>query len=85
MVGAEGLFPDRQRALVERLGLRVLALVAIQRGQIAQARGHTGMVGAEGLFFDRQRALVERLGLGVLALGDIELGQVVQSGGRTGR
>ena len=69
MIRAEGLLPDRQRALVERLGLRVLALVVVQLREVVQARGHIGMIRAEGLLPDRQRALVERLGLRVLALG----------------
>ena len=68
MIRAEGLLPYGQRALVERLGLRVLALCVVQPRQIVQARGHIGMIRAEGLLPDRQRALVERLGLRVLAL-----------------
>ena len=66
MVRAERLLADRQRALVERLGLGVLALAWYSDGQVVEGRGHVGMVRAERLLADRQRALVERLGLGVL-------------------
>ena len=68
MIGAEGLLPNGQRPLEERLGLGVRALRLIQRREVVEARGHVGMVGAEGLLPDRQRALVERLGLRIRAL-----------------
>ena len=68
MVRAERLLADRQRALVERLGLGVAALVVVQRRQVVQRCGVVGMVRAQRLLADRQRALVERLGLGVAAL-----------------
>ena len=68
VVCAERLLPDRQRALVERLGVGVLALVLVHDGQVVEGRGHVGVVCAERLLLDRQRALVERLGVGVLAL-----------------
>jgi hypothetical protein len=44
MIRAEGFLPDRQRALEERLGLRVLALGVVQRREVVQARGHIGMI-----------------------------------------
>ncbi len=34
MVGAQGLFVDRQRALEERLGLRVAAMVFVESRQL---------------------------------------------------
>ena len=68
MVGAQRLLPDRQRALVERLGLGVAALRVVEYGQVVEARGDVGVVGSQRLLPDRQRALVERLGLGVAAL-----------------
>ncbi len=46
MVRPQRLLPNRQRALVERLGLRVLALGVVEQSQIVQARGHIGMIGA---------------------------------------
>ena len=78
MVGTERLLADRQRALVERLGLGVAALVLVQLRQIVQAVATSGMVGTERLLVDRQRALVERLGLGVAALVAVEHSQIVQ-------
>ena len=68
MIGPERLFVDRQRPLVERLGLGVAALVVIEQSQIVQRHRDIGMIGPERLLLDRQRPLVERLGLGVAAL-----------------
>ena len=69
---SQGLLHDRQRALVERLGLGVAALGFVERGQVVEARGHVGVRRSEGLLHDRQRALMKRLGLGVAALGFVE-------------
>ena len=49
MLGAERLLADRQRALVERLGLRVGAGGLVQRGEIVERGGGVGMLGAERL------------------------------------
>ena len=69
MLGAERLLPDRERALIERLGLGVAALGIVEHGQVVEARRHLGMLGAERLLPNGERALIERLGLGVAALG----------------
>ena len=66
MIRSDGLLPDRQQALVERFGLRVLPLGNVEPCELAKDRGHIGMIWAEGLFHNRQRTLVERLGLLVL-------------------
>ena len=55
MVRAEGLLRDRQRALEERLGLRVLALRRVKHREVVQARGHNGMVFAVVLLCDLER------------------------------
>ena len=68
MIGAQGLFPDRQRAPVERLCLRIPALGQVHACEVVQARGDMRVIGAEGFLDDRQRTLVERLCLRVLAL-----------------
>ena len=65
MLGAERLLADGERALVERLGLRVGAGGLIQHGEIVERAGGVGMLGAERLLADGERALVERLGLRV--------------------
>ncbi len=39
LLGPEGLFPDRQRALVERFGLRVVALGPIEFRQVVEKGG----------------------------------------------
>ncbi len=64
--------------MVERLGLRVAALVAVESPEVVEARGHVGVLGSQGLLINRQCALIERLGLGVVALGSIEFRQVVE-------
>ena len=84
MLGTERLLPDGERALIERLGLRVLALGMVEQRQVVEARGHIGMLGAEGLLPDGERALIERLGLRVLALGMVERRQVVEARGHIG-
>ena len=78
MVFAERLLADRQRALVERLGVGVLALLLVHDGQVVEGRGHIGVVCAERLLVDRQRALVEPLGVGVFTLLRVHDGQVVK-------
>ncbi len=73
MIAPQRLLTDRQRPLVERLGLGVPALVLVERRQGGEARGHTGMLRPQGFLPDRQRALIERLGLGVPALEPVDL------------
>ena len=41
----QSLLPDRQRALVERLRLRIVALGFVESRQVVEARGHVGMLG----------------------------------------
>jgi hypothetical protein len=57
VVGAERLLRDRKRALVERFGLGVAALVPIELGEVVGARADVGVVRAECLLGDRKRAL----------------------------
>jgi len=45
MIRAERFFPDRQTALVERLGIGVTALAAVQLRQIAEAAGDFALAG----------------------------------------
>ena len=68
MIGTERFFADRQRALVERLGVGIAALVVVKHRQIVQRLRDIGMIGTKRLFSDRQRALVERLGVGIATL-----------------
>src|SRR6266404_379260 len=44
MIRTDSLLSDRQRALEERLGLRVLTLGLVQRREVIQARGYIGMI-----------------------------------------
>src|SRR5712671_1495981 len=50
--GAERLLANRQRALVERLRLGIVALGFVEHGQVVQAHGDIGVVGAERLLPD---------------------------------
>ena len=79
MIRAERLLVNRQRALVQRLGLRVLALGEVEPSQVVAARGYIGVIGTQSFLINRQRALVQRLGLRVLALGFVEQSQAVQA------
>jgi hypothetical protein len=47
MIGSEGL-RYRQRALEERLGIGIAALLPVQRRQIVQRCRDFGMIGSEG-------------------------------------
>ena len=62
MVRAQYFFGDGQRALVQGLGLGIVALSPVKPRQIVQACGHIGMVRAERFLPDSQRAQVEALG-----------------------
>ena len=53
-IGSERLLHDRQRALVERLGLGVLTLGLIERRQVVETDGYVRVVGAEGGLFAAQ-------------------------------
>ena len=48
MIGTEGFLTDRQRSLVERLGIRIATLVVVQLRQIVQRCRDIGMIGTEG-------------------------------------
>src|SRR5437588_8873448 len=63
---------DAQGALVEGLGLLILALVEVEPGQFMQCIRSGGMLGSKNLLTDAQGALVEWLGLLILALVEVE-------------
>src|ERR1700690_752388 len=44
MVRAEGPFPDRQRTLAEKFGLRIVALSDVEHDQVVQTLSHIWMV-----------------------------------------
>ena len=78
MVRTERLLADRQRSLVQRLGVGVATLILVERSQVVQRIRDIGMIGTEGFLLDRQRSLIQRLGLGVATLILVELSQIVQ-------
>ncbi len=82
MLRPEGRLVDRQRPLVPRLRLGVLALVVVEPRQVVEARGNTRVLGTQRLLPDRQGAFVGRLGLGVSALETVDLRQVVEARGK---
>ena len=49
----ERLFPDSQRAFVERFGFGVVALAFIEYSQIVEAGGYIGVFSTKSLFPDR--------------------------------
>ncbi len=67
MMGTSRRLVDRQSALVERLGLGVLALGIVEFRQVVEVIVDIGMVGTQSFLIDRQRPLKKRIGLGVLA------------------
>ena len=68
MIGTERLFPDRQRALVERLGFGIATLRRRKAPPDCSAIRDIRMIGTKHFFSDRQRALIERLGIGIATL-----------------
>jgi hypothetical protein len=67
MIQTEVLLPDRQHALVERLGLRKPVQSQIQPREVFQIPHHGRIIRATTLFKKRQRMFEERLGLCVSA------------------
>ena len=78
MVGRKCLLVDRDRTLIERLGLGIAALGIVELGKIVEGAGDIGVVGRKRLLGDRQRTLIERLGFAIAALGVIELRKAVE-------
>jgi hypothetical protein len=54
MLGSQGLLPDRQRALVERLGLHVAALGLVEFRQVVEVDGNVRVFRAQGLLVNCQ-------------------------------
>ena len=78
MIGPERSLADLERALVERLGLGVVAVGRYSTARLLSAAGDVRVLGAEGLLLIVERALIERFGLGVVAHGPVEQRQVVE-------
>jgi hypothetical protein len=64
------LFQDRDRSAVQRLGLGVPALAAIQHRHIIQRRRDIAMVRTEGLLDIRQQPLRKRDRFGIFCRPD---------------
>lgn len=74
----ERLFEDRERPLIERLGLPGSTERTVEHRQVVEGHRHVGMVEPEDLLLDRQRSPVEPLGLSVSAGGLTEGAEVVE-------
>ena len=77
MLRAQRFFNDRDRALVERLGVAVAALVTIKPREVAQRLANVRMVGTQRFFEDRDRTLGERFGAALAALVPIQPCEVI--------
>jgi hypothetical protein len=77
MGGLQGLFPNRQGAKAERLGLGIFPLGLIEDGQVVEGCSDMGMSVPQRLFPNRQGALMKWFGLRVFSLGPIQFPQVV--------
>jgi hypothetical protein len=84
VVGSEVVLSDEERALVEGLGFRKPALLAIEVSQSAQGVGHQRMRAPQRALAIRERALVEGLRLGILTLLIRETRQSAQGVGDIG-
>ena len=84
MVGSQHTLIALKRALEERLGLPVVALVEIQRRQIVHARECLGLIRPQHALIALERALEEQLGLAIAALVEIQRRQVVYADKRIG-
>ncbi len=84
MVRAGGLLLDREHALVERLGRRVLPSQHVNRRDALQRECGQLTVRALGLLADRERAPVERLGPREVSLDLIEEPELVDDVRRLG-
>ena len=78
LLGPERLLPDCQRAFIERLRARVVALRVIQHREVVEREGDVWVVRSECLFPDRQRAFIERLRTHVVALRLVQPREVVE-------
>ena len=77
-IGTQRPLSYRQRSLVERFGLSVTALIAVDGAEIVQRRRNDQMVGAQRLFPDRQRPGFELLGFGIALLNHVEFTKIFQ-------
>ncbi len=75
MLGSEGLLHDRQRALVERLGVGVLALGDVEQRHVVEALGHVGVNWSQRILAYGKRPLVEPLRVCVAALETVDFPQ----------
>ena len=75
---------DRQRAIVERLGLIEPTLVGVQDPQIVEGLRHLRVLPAERFHADLQRAPMQLLGLRITPEQSIQLGQIVAALGDVG-
>ena len=77
MIGTECFLAYCQRALVQRLRIRIATLSSYRVRQIVQRSCNIGMIGTERFLVYRQRALVQRLGIRITPLVVVETRKIV--------
>src|SRR5262249_40582507 len=73
--------PDREGALEQGLGPRILAFVLVEPRQVVEREGDRGVAFSQRALPDRERTEEQRLGRRGLPLLLLELGEVVEGGG----
>ena len=66
MIGTKRFLADRQRALVQWLGVSVAVQLVVEHSQVVQRNRNVRMIGTKRLLLDRQRALIQRLGVRIV-------------------
>ena len=84
MIGSLRLFADAERALQQRLRLRVTSLILVDQCEIVDRRADGGVFTAQRRFDNGKRALVERLGVREAADRPVERGEVVDTSPNSG-
>jgi hypothetical protein len=78
MLGTARFLIDRQRSLIQRLGVRVATLLLVQRREIVQRFRKIGMLGTERFLPDGQCSLEKRLGVRIATLLEVQRREIVQ-------
>ena len=78
MIAPGRCLASSQGALVQRLGLGVSALSALDQGEIVERGRHVGMGHAQRRLLNSQRTHGDRLGVGISGLGLVDDGEVGQ-------
>ena len=78
MIGTERFLLDRQRPLVQRLGIGIATLVLVEPARLFSDLATSGWSGPSAFSRIASDSLVERLGIGIATLVTVKLRQIVQ-------